>query len=170
MTYGIFLAGGGSRRFATGDKALFENWAQLAVEHLSALTERVFIVASPTNAHALTAKFPSATVLCDAREFAGEGPLVGLYTVSKQTQDFENAQSYLILPSDSPEITRVQILKLLSADNVYVRENFPICHLTFSHQQLADFLATGERRFYNFLKCLDAKATSFKDLPNHNEK
>lgn len=100
-TAGILLAGGESRRFgspkafAQKDSRYFYEWAYDA---LASVSEQVVIVAHPN----IVDRFKSdVTVIVDDVQYAGKGPLAGLYTAMQHT----TAQRYMVLPCDMPYIT-----------------------------------------------------------------
>ncbi|AYG01551.1 NTP transferase domain-containing protein [Lactococcus allomyrinae] len=173
MTIGIILAGGKSSRFKNGDKALFldknsnQTWTEIAYMKLSALTEKTYIVASHSNLPQIKKQLPSAHIITDHPLFTGEGPLAGLYTVSSIVTD---THDYLILAVDYPEISVQSLTELLSVKNTYIKNNFTIAHLTFSHTQIQDFLENKNRRMQDFLTSIQATSITLPEieLTNHN--
>ena len=175
MTIGILLAGGKSSRFEHGDKAFFidpntqKSWLELTHEKLMPLTEKTYILASPSNYFEVKKQFPQAFVLTDHLDFAGEGPLSGLYTVSKLLTKSSVKTDYLILAVDYPELTEEHLLQLLQKENCYVTHHFTLAHLRFNHKQIQTFLAADQRRFKDFLSLLNAQPIHLNsDLVNHN--
>lgn len=179
MTIGIILAGGQSSRFEYGDKALFfdqkieKYWLELAYEKLSALTEQTYIIANSSNFNKIKTILPDAPVLQDHPNFSGEGPLAGLFTVSNLlTEPSVSVQAfdYLILSVDAPELSTKSLAKLLSVRNQYVKDNFTIAHLYFSHSQIQTFLQNHQRRMKDFLSLLNATPLVLpeSELINHN--
>lgn len=100
-TAGILLAGGESRRFgspkafAQKDNRYFYEWAYDA---LASVSEQVVIVALPNTVDRFK---PDLTVIKDDIQYAGKGPLAGLYTAMQ----YVTAQRYMVLPCDMPYIT-----------------------------------------------------------------
>lgn len=100
-TIGIVLAGGLSRRYGS-PKALVKlgnkYYYELAYEALEPACHSVIVVGRPEYDHLLKKTGP---VILDKPEFAGLGPLAGIYSV----MDAYDADQYMILPCDMPYIS-----------------------------------------------------------------
>lgn len=153
-------------RFLSGDKALFADWLETAYNKLSELTDEVWVSVSASNREAIKKRLPEANILSDEAPYVGEGPLSAFYALSVK---FDGRLDVLSLPVDSPEIVLSDLTDLLTTPNVFVRENFLIAHVTFSSDELSDFLASGERRVKKFFSGLGAEIVDV-EVVNHNEK
>lgn len=112
-TIGIVLAGGLSRRYGSpkalaklGNKYYYE----LAYEALEPVCHSVIVVGRPEYVHLLN---KTGQVILDMPEFAGLGPLAGIYTV----MDAYDADQYMILPCDMPYISSDIMTALLASYN-----------------------------------------------------
>ncbi|WP_195574375.1 molybdenum cofactor guanylyltransferase [Paenibacillus sp. 1001270B_150601_E10] len=107
---GIVLAGGMSSRFGS-PKALAKLqgklYYELACEAMSAIAERIVIVSRPEFRSQLQG---NADVIEDDPDFAGCGPLAGIYSVMERYP----AQLYAVLPCDMPYLTG-DVLEALAA-------------------------------------------------------
>jgi len=176
MTIGILLAGGKSSRFQQGDKALYfddrlgKSWLELAYAKLDQLCEAVYISASPTNHEKIKQAMPGGQVQLDHSNYFGEGPLAALYSIAQNFPE-EQRQDYLILSVDNPEVSVESLEKLMNKPNQYARDNFTIAHLSFSAEEIENYLASGQRRVLGFLDVLGASPLGLPDdeLVNHNQ-
>lgn len=113
QTIGIVLAGGLSRRYGS-PKALAQHdhkyYYELAYEALEGTCHSVVVVGRPEFRHLLT---KADQIMLDTPEFAGFGPLAGLYSV----MDAYEADQYMILPCDMPYIRSEMMNALLAAYN-----------------------------------------------------
>ena len=100
-TIGVLLAGGLSRRFGS-PKAFAEldgrAFYEYAYAALAAVCSHVVVITRPE----LKGRFPgNLDVISDNPNFAGNGPLAGIYTAMSERQ----ARQYLVLPCDMPFIS-----------------------------------------------------------------
>ncbi|GBG96729.1 NTP transferase domain-containing protein [Lactococcus termiticola] len=176
MTIGILLAGGKSSRFKQGDKALFfderlgQSWLEIAFDKLKQVSDEVFISASATNYEKIKQDLAGGHIQLDHSDFSGEGPLSALYSVAKHFPQGQ-AQDYLILSVDNPEISINSLRSLMRQPNQYAENHFTIAYLRFSADDIESYLQTGQRRVIGFLNQLAASAIQLPDeeLVNHNE-
>lgn len=119
-TVGVLLAGGLSRRFGS-PKAFAKRegkfFYEYAVAALNPYCDELIIVTRPEYIE----RFPSHfTLIVDDENYAGDGPLAGIYSAMKAS----NAARYIVLPCDMPYMNTQFIEQLLAqeeADVVAVR-------------------------------------------------
>ncbi|KPG74247.1 molybdenum cofactor guanylyltransferase [Enterococcus sp. RIT-PI-f] len=164
---GVLLAGGYSRRFKQ-DKALYYDprlqatWLESALQRLMEITESCCIIANSKNYNQIVEEaqpFPTTTLM-DLPEFAGLGPLSGIYTAAKRYP----GERLLVTAIDYPFLTSQSLNKLTFHRNAYaVSENqphFAITHLTIDDQLLEILeidLANKTLRLGDFLKKISAE-------------
>lgn len=158
---GLVLAGGKSRRFGT-DKALYcfadqtVNNAQLAVDKLTTLCERVLISANSYNVTALKKQFANnhnVQVIMDQPPFEQHGPLSGIYAAACQ---FKHPQDYLLLAVDYPLISVGVLQTLANHGNCYATTpnaaHYTLAHFTTDRTTLRDFLLLDDYRLSCFIR------------------
>lgn len=129
-TVGILLAGGQSRRFgspkafAVRQNRYFYEWAYQA---LTSVSEQVIIVTH----RELMERFPShLEVITDHEQFAGKGPLAGIYTAMSHIE----GDRYVVLPCDMPLITADICMNLLNEAARGFTQNFEVCAVQCQEQ------------------------------------
>lgn len=157
---GVVLAGGESRRFGQ-DKALYQlpnqnvNNAQLAVDKLGPLCDRVLVSANVQNEPALIKQFAGSAnvqVITDQPPFEKRGPLSGIYAVTCQ---FDLPVELLILAVDYPYVS-VDVLSVLANHvNCYAQtpdaDHYTLAHFTTTREVLHDFLMLDDYRLRYFI-------------------
>lgn len=157
---GVVLAGGESRRFGQ-DKALYQlpnqrvNNAQLAVDKLSPLCDRVLVSANGQNAPALTKQFADSTnvaVITDEPPFEQHGPLSGIYAATCHS---DLPTDLLVMAVDYPYVS-VDVLSVLANHaNCYARtpdaDHYTLAHFTTTREVLRDFLLLDDYRLRYFI-------------------
>lgn len=157
---GVVLAGGGSRRFGQ-DKALYQfpdqtvNNAQLAVDKLSPLCDRVLVSANTQNAAPLTDQFAQSDtvqVIVDQPPFEQRGPLSSIFAAACR---FDAVTDYLTLAVDYPHVS-VDVLSLLADHaNCYARtpdaDHYTLAHFATTQRTLQDFLMLDDYRLSYFI-------------------
>ncbi|NLR17590.1 molybdenum cofactor guanylyltransferase [Lactobacillus sp. LC28-10] len=157
---GVVLAGGESRRFKQ-DKALYRlpgqcvNNAQLAVDKLSLLCDRVLVSANAKNVSTLTRQFAhsqNVEVISDLPPFDKRGPLSGIYAAACQ---FNTPTDLLILAVDYPYVSIEVLSRLADHDNCYARtpdaDHYTLAHFSTTSQILHDFLMLDDYRLRHFI-------------------
>ena len=169
MIIGLLLAGGTSSRFQYGDKALYQDFPERCFETLSALVDKVFVSAKPSNLSELQKRLSKASFVLDQAPYINEGPLSALYALSSRCNE---TCDVLILSVDNPEVSAKSLQLLLAEPKAYVDDYYTIAHLSFEPAELASFLASGQRRMRSFLRLLKAQPISFpaEELIDHNKK
>ena len=176
---GLILAGGKSTRFTNGDKVLFfdqqynKTWLELAVEKMEQVASTVYISANPENYKKIEVLLPNyaTKIVLDTPEFAGQGPLSGLYALSTKRPN----ESLLVISVDYPELSLTALQALAERSNSYAVDtegnaHFTIGHFYFSTKELHDYLLAGNLRVGSFLKQISANPFLLPSdqLINHN--
>jgi molybdenum cofactor guanylyltransferase len=117
---GVVLAGGESRRFGS-PKAFAERdghyFFQYSVNALRPFVQDIYIVSHPS----LVSRFQQLTdekVIVDEEVYRGQGPLAGIYTVMKRTDE----EWIFVLPCDMPYMNARTVANMVQ----YVDDQFDI--------------------------------------------
>jgi molybdenum cofactor guanylyltransferase len=113
---GIVLAGGQSRRFGS-PKAFAERdgipFYTYSIDAMNTYTESIVLVTNEKLVNSFGKEHQSFELITDSEEYAGLGPLAGIYTAMEKVE----AEWYLIAPIDVPFIKKEIYSYLLSLRN-----------------------------------------------------
>lgn len=168
---GIILAGGESRRFGS-PKALArlkgQYFIEYAIQSLEGFTMENVIISHSTITSELK-KVTSLPVIEDVPEFKGKGPLAGLATGMNYLQ----SDWYIILPCDTPTMTKAVITSLVEHINEDVDAIIPVVNgriqplIGLYHSRVLDkvnkLLESDQYKMMKLLDQVKVKSIDFED-------
>lgn len=167
----IILAGGNSTRFGC-DKAFYvpegktKTWVEELVAKLTPVVSLIYISIQEKQLGKMNILFSQnerIKLVVDEPELADYGPLGGLYSVSRML----HGENCLITPVDVPHIQTADFIRLLAAQNVYVKtkehDHYLMAHLPNFKSAIASCIQLDEHRVTHLLEKLGTAPLFFND-------
>lgn len=167
---GVLLAGGQSKRFGSPKMFAERNgiaFFKYSLEALSSFVTKTYIVTLSSYQQEFLNLDQNVTIITDLEAFQSQGPLAGILSAMVS----EQAEWYLVVPTDTPFIEKSIIKKLLAKRENGKQAIIPNVNghlqplIGLYHQSIQavifDLLANEQRSVFNLLNQITVKECKF---------